>query len=49
MILTKLYTNSGYYLFVGFSVTFVQGLNLVQANVAGRTKKTIYASSVFVR
>lgn len=33
---------------VGFSVTFTMTLNLVQSNVAGRTKKTIYTSSIFV-
>ncbi|KAJ9151759.1 Major facilitator superfamily domain, general substrate transporter [Pleurostoma richardsiae] len=38
----------GYYLLVGFSVTFVQGLNLIQANVAGRTKKTVFTASIFV-
>lgn len=40
---------SGYYLLVGFSVTFVQSLSLVQANVAGRTKRTMFTSSVFIR
>ncbi|KAH7007075.1 major facilitator superfamily domain-containing protein [Ilyonectria destructans] len=38
----------GYYLLVGFSVVWVLALTFVQANVAGRTKKTIFASSVFV-
>ncbi|KAL2704397.1 hypothetical protein AAEP93_005468 [Penicillium crustosum] len=38
----------GYYLLVGFSVTFVLSLTLVQSNVAGRTKKTMFASSFFV-
>ncbi|KIM97181.1 hypothetical protein OIDMADRAFT_130322 [Oidiodendron maius Zn] len=38
----------GYYLLVGFSVTFVQTLNLIQANVAGRTKKTVVTSSIFI-
>ncbi|KAH8669093.1 major facilitator superfamily domain-containing protein [Xylariales sp. PMI_506] len=38
----------GYYLIVGFSVTFVQTLNLIQANVAGRTKRNMYTSSTFV-
>ncbi|KAH8205254.1 hypothetical protein TruAng_000501 [Truncatella angustata] len=38
----------GYYLIVGFSVAFVQGLSLVQANVAGRSKKNVFTSAVFV-
>jgi MFS transporter, ACS family, allantoate permease len=38
----------GYYMLPGFSVTFVHTLNLVQANVAGRTKRTMYTSSTFV-
>ncbi|KAH8896863.1 MFS general substrate transporter [Thozetella sp. PMI_491] len=38
----------GYYILVGFSVAFVFTLNLVQSNVAGRTKKTVFASSVFI-
>ncbi|KAM0806808.1 putative Major facilitator superfamily domain-containing protein [Seiridium cardinale] len=38
----------GYYIIVGFSVAFVQGLGIVQANVAGRTKKNVFTSSVFV-
>lgn len=33
---------------VGYSVTFTMSLNLVQSNVAGRTKKSMFASSVFV-
>lgn len=45
---TKVHYTSGYYLLVGFSVAFVQGLSLIQANVAGRTKKTVFTSSVFV-
>ncbi|CAI7636454.1 unnamed protein product [Penicillium glandicola] len=38
----------GYYLLVGFSVNFVLSLTLLQSNVAGRTKKTMFASSFFV-
>ncbi|KAL2825074.1 hypothetical protein BDW59DRAFT_162020 [Aspergillus cavernicola] len=38
----------GYYVLVGFSVTYVQSLNLFQANVAGRTKKTVFTASLFV-
>ncbi|KAJ5578604.1 uncharacterized protein N7459_007568 [Penicillium hispanicum] len=38
----------GYYLLVGFSVTFVVAMTLVQSNVAGRTKKTMFTSSFFV-
>ncbi|ETS74221.1 hypothetical protein PFICI_14087 [Pestalotiopsis fici W106-1] len=38
----------GYYIIVGFSVAFVQGLGIIQANVAGRTKKNVFTSSVFV-
>ncbi|KAK6209245.1 hypothetical protein LQW54_006457 [Pestalotiopsis sp. IQ-011] len=38
----------GYYIIVGFSVAFVQGLGIVQANVAGRTKKNVFTSAVFV-
>ncbi|KAH8669089.1 major facilitator superfamily domain-containing protein [Xylariales sp. PMI_506] len=38
----------GYYLFAGFSAAFVLGLGLLQANVAGRTKKNVFTSSVFV-
>src|SRR5258708_2002637 len=34
---------------MGFSVTFVQSLKLVQANVAGRTKKSVLTSSIFIR
>ncbi|KAJ5980089.1 hypothetical protein N7481_007387 [Penicillium waksmanii] len=38
----------GYYLLVGFSATFVISLTLLQSNVAGRTKKTIFTSAFFV-
>ncbi|CEJ61255.1 hypothetical protein PMG11_09792 [Penicillium brasilianum] len=38
----------GYYLLVGFSTTFVISLTLLQSNVAGRTKKTIFTSAFFV-
>ncbi|KAJ5376446.1 hypothetical protein N7509_013332 [Penicillium cosmopolitanum] len=39
---------AGYYLLVGFSATFVISLTLLQSNVAGRTKKTIFTSAFFV-
>ncbi|PCG94221.1 Major facilitator superfamily domain, general substrate transporter [Penicillium occitanis (nom. inval.)] len=38
----------GYYLLIGFSTTFVLSISLVQSNVAGRTKKTIYNTAFFV-
>ncbi|KAL5365788.1 major facilitator superfamily domain-containing protein [Aspergillus floccosus] len=41
-------TLNGYYLLVGFSATFVISLTLMQSNVAGRTKKIVFASSYFI-
>lgn len=38
----------GYYLVPGFSATYVLSLGMVQANVAGRTKKGVVTAALFV-
>ncbi|KAI9734259.1 MAG: hypothetical protein M1834_002363 [Cirrosporium novae-zelandiae] len=38
----------GYYLLPGFCVTYVLSLGLIQANIAGRTKKNIVTATMFV-
>ncbi|OJD32097.1 mfs allantoate transporter [Diplodia corticola] len=38
----------GYYLLPGFSATYVLSLGLIQANVAGRTKKGVVTAGLFV-
>ncbi|EOD44417.1 putative mfs allantoate protein [Neofusicoccum parvum UCRNP2] len=38
----------GYYLLPGFSATYVLSLGMIQANVAGRTKKGVVTAALFV-
>ncbi|KAE8140490.1 major facilitator superfamily domain-containing protein [Aspergillus pseudotamarii] len=38
----------GYYLAIGFSATYVLSLGLIQANIAGRTKKTVVTAALFI-
>ncbi|KAL1614556.1 hypothetical protein SLS56_012064 [Neofusicoccum ribis] len=38
----------GYYLLPGFSATYVLSLGMIQANVAGRTKKSVVTAALFV-
>ncbi|KAE8154376.1 major facilitator superfamily domain-containing protein [Aspergillus avenaceus] len=38
----------GYYLSIGFSPTYVLSLGLIQANIAGRTKKTVVTAALFI-
>ncbi|EKG17446.1 Major facilitator superfamily [Macrophomina phaseolina MS6] len=38
----------GYYLLPGFSATYVLSLGMIQANVAGRTKRSVVTAGLFV-